>query len=156
MTEAHNKILSIACAALAFSNINVLIVPFSILFISNLIDYMTGLLAAPSRDEDINSYKSLRGIARKVGVWLLVIVAGLMDLFLEYEGARFGLSMPTHFLIASIVIAWLFVNEVISILENLNDMQVSLPPFLLPLAHRIKTQVEDKAEVATNEITKEG
>ena len=43
------------------------------------------------------------------------------------------------------------VNEIISILENLVDIGVDLPPFLMPVVKYIKKQVEDKAKLAEQE-----
>ena len=52
----------------------VLAVPILLMVGANVIDYATGLIAAPKRSEDINSYKSMRGIWKKVCMWLLVAV----------------------------------------------------------------------------------
>ena len=42
---------------------------------------------------------------------------------------------------------WLICNEIISILENINDIGVTLPPFLQPIVSNLKSQVEKKAAV---------
>lgn len=42
---------------------------------------------------------------------------------------------------------WLICNEIISILENINDIGVTLPPFLQPIVSNLKSQVEKKAVV---------
>ena len=52
---------------------------------------------------------------------------------------------------ATIVAVWLVVNEIISILENLIDIGVKMPPFLMPIVKYIKKQVEDKAKLAETE-----
>ena len=44
------------------------------------------------------------------------------------------------------VAVWLVVNEIISILENMLDIGVRMPPFLLPVVKYIRRQVEAKAE----------
>ena len=46
---------------------------------------------------------------------------------------------------------WLVLNEIISILENLNDIGVPMPPFLMPLVNRLKVQVDKKQ--AFSEVT---
>jgi hypothetical protein len=48
--------------------------------------------------------------------------------------------------VASLVAVWLICNEIISILENINDIGVAMPPFLLKLAGSLKSQVEGKAD----------
>ena len=45
------------------------------------------------------------------------------------------------------VAIWLICNEIISILENISDIGVNLPPFLKPLIKNIQEQVEDKTEI---------
>lgn len=42
---------------------------------------------------------------------------------------------------------WLICNEIISILENINDIGVTLPPFLQPIVSNLKSQVEKKAAI---------
>ena len=42
---------------------------------------------------------------------------------------------------------WLVVNEIISILENMVDIGVDMPPFLLPIVKYIRKQVEEKANI---------
>lgn len=46
---------------------------------------------------------------------------------------------------------WLVVNEIISILENMLDIGVRMPPFLLPVIKYIRKQVEAKAKIADEE-----
>ena len=70
--EQANYIKAIFTAVFAFLSalLGVLAVPVILLVVCNLIDYMTGLMASKYRAEDINSYKSIRGIFKKVSMWL--------------------------------------------------------------------------------------
>lgn len=43
------------------------------------------------------------------------------------------------------------VNEIISILENMIDIGVAMPPFLMPIVGYIKMQVEEKADMTDSE-----
>ena len=61
-------ITSVASALSAL--LGVLYIPVLLMVVCNLIDYITGLIAAPYRDNGISSYKSLKGIAKKVCMWL--------------------------------------------------------------------------------------
>ena len=144
-----NKIKSIVTgffAALA-GWLGILAIPMLILIICNVTDYITGLVASKYRNETINSYKSFRGIAKKVCMWLLVGVGAIIDWLLIYAGEAAGIILPFTFLIACIVAIWLICNEIISILENMVDIGVDLPPFLAPIVKNIKKQVEDKAAI---------
>lgn len=42
-------------------------------------------------------------------------------------------------------------NEIISILENINDIGVTLPPFLQPIVKNLKSQVEQKTTIDNQE-----
>lgn len=127
--------------------IGILAIPTLILVLCNVIDYATGLVASPFRGQKIDSYKSFRGIAKKVCMWLLVAVGAMLDQLLLYAGKTIGITLPFTFLIACIVAIWLICNEIISILENIVDIGVELPPFLAPIVKNIKKQVEDKAAI---------
>lgn len=133
--------------AFVSSLLGVLAVPVILMVACNIIDYATGLMASPYRSQDINSYKSIRGIMKKVCMWLLVIVGAVIDQLIAYAGNVVGYTFPFTFLVACIVAIWIICNEIISILENIKDMGVSIPGFLEPLVRNIKSQVEDKIEI---------
>ncbi len=113
----------------------------------NLIDYATGLMASKYRAQDINSYKSIRGIFKKVSMWLLVVVGAIIDEMLLYASTSIGWKSPVTFLVACVVAMWLICNEIISILENIQDMGVNIPAFMQPLVKHIRSQVEDQVKV---------
>lgn len=129
------------------SFMGVLAIPVLIMVTCNVIDYITGLVASRCRNEPINSYKSFRGIAKKICMWLLVVVGALVDQLILYAGNTVGIKLPFTFLIACVVAIWIVCNEMISILENVKDIGVKLPPFLLPLVENVKKQVEDRAKL---------
>lgn len=147
MKENYIKAFFTTIFSLISSILGVLAVPVILMVACNIIDYATGLMASPYRDEDINSYKSIRGIMKKVCMWLLVVVGAIIDQLLIYASDTVGITMPFTFLVACIVSIWIICNEIISILENIKDMGVALPGFLEPLVKNIKSQVEDKAAV---------
>ena len=136
-----------AVFAFVSSLLGVLAVPVILMVACNIIDYAPGLMASPYRSQDINSYKSVRGIMKKVCMWLLVIVGAVIDQLIAYAGNVVGYTFPFTFLVACIVAIWIICNEIISILENIKDMGVSIPGFLEPLVRNIKSQVEDKIAI---------
>ncbi len=141
------KATVIAVISALMSWLGILAVPVFLLVGCNLVDYITGLLAAGYRTENINSYKGIRGIIKKVCMWLLVLVGAWLDILINYavECAGIGLELP--FIVATVVAVWLVVNEIISILENMIDIGVKMPPFLMPIVRYIKNQVEEKASI---------
>lgn len=148
MKASYIKAFFVSIISFLSSLIGILAVPVILMVTCNLIDYITGLIAAPKRAQDINSYKSIRGVMKKISMWLLVVVGAVLDELLIYTTDAIGLSMPCTFLIACVVAVWITCNEIISILENMIDIGVTLPPFLLPIVRHIKTQVEHTADIA--------
>ena len=133
------------------SALGILAIPVLLLVSCNVIDYVTGLIAAKYREEAVNSYKGIRGIAKKICMWLLVVVGVIVDELLKYASNTVGIILPFTFLVGCIVAIWLVCNELISILENINDIGVKLPPFLQPIVKNLKNQVEKKAEIEESE-----
>lgn len=124
----------------------ILAIPVFLMVGCNLIDYITGLIASKYRQEQINSYKGMRGIIKKVCMWLLVVVGAVVDELIKYATQTMGFNIQIPFIVATLVAVWIVVNEIISILENLVDIGIDLPPFLMPIVKRIKKEVEEVGE----------
>ena len=121
--------IAIIAAIMAHSGwLGILAVPVFLLVLCNLIDYATGLMAAPYRTESVNSYKGIRGIVKKVCMWLLIVVGVIVDAMLNYAVEYIGWGIALPFIVATVVAVWLLVNEIISILENILDIGVTIPP----------------------------
>lgn len=141
------KVMVTAVVSALMGWLGILAVPVFLLVGCNVADYITGLLAAPYRTEQVSSYKGIRGIIKKVCMWLLVLVGACMDILINYAVECVGISITLPFMVATVVAVWLIANEIISILENIIDIGVPLPPFLLPIVKHIKQAVEDKAQI---------
>lgn len=141
------KAIFIIAGSAIFSRFGVLAVPVLLLVVGNVTDYITGILASQYREEQVSSYKGIRGIYKKVGMWILIFVGWIMDMLINYTVQYIGLTIALPYIVATVVAVWLICNEIISILENLIDMDVTIPPFLMPLAQMIKSQVEDKTKL---------
>lgn len=76
-----------------------------------------------------------------------VILGAIIDELLLYAATTIGKPVPVTFLIACIVAMWLICNEIISILENIQDMGVNIPAFLQPLVKHIRSQVEERINI---------
>lgn len=123
--------------------LGILAIPVFLMVGCNIIDYITGLMASKYREEQISSYKGMRGIIKKVCMWLLVVVGAMIDALIKYAASTMGLSIQIPFIVATLVAVWIVANEIISILENIIDTGVELPPFLMPIVKRIKKEVEE-------------
>lgn len=145
------KYVFISISGAVASLLGTLAVPVLLMVASSIIDYITGLAAAPKRGKRINSQVGLSGIVKKICMWLLVVVGAIIDRLLLYTGATIGLTLPFNFLVACIVCIWIVCNELLSILENISDIGVPMPGFLRKVVLYIKHQAEGRAELEEEE-----
>ena len=139
------------------SVLGALYIPVLLMVMSNIIDYATGLMAVRYRnDGGISSYRSMRGICKKISMWLLVVVGAMLDELLMYAAPAIGLAIPARFLIAALVAIWIICNEIISILENMIDIGVKIPKFLTPIVQQIKRTAEEAVSFEDTESEESG
>ena len=125
-------------------------VPLVVLVAAMMLDYATGLAKAYSAGE-LSSRVGIGGILKKVGYLVIVAVACVLDWLVRYGADQMGLDWKLDFLIASIVVIWLVINELISILENVAALGAPVPGFLQSLIKRLKVSVEDKIPAGNEE-----
>lgn len=128
------------------SVLGILYVPVLLMVACNVIDYITGLMATRNRTGDdgkISSYRSMQGIIKKVTMWLLVVVGAIIDQLLLYACEVMGYQIHLSFLVACVVAIWIVCNELISILENMVDIGINMPTFLLPLIRNLKNSIDN-------------
>jgi len=99
------------------------------LVIMMAVDYITGVTAA-AIEHKLDSATGLKGIAKKLLIFLLVTAAAVMD-------TMTGLS--NHALRATAALFYIG-NEGVSILENLGRAGVPIPSSLSSLFQRLKTE----------------
>ena len=145
MDKVKGTVIAVISALMSW--LGILAVPMFLLVGCNTVDYATGIIAAKYREEPINSYKGIKGIIKKVCMWLLVLIGAWIDILINYAVEVAGVDFTIPFVVATIVAVWLVVNEIISILENLQDIGVNIPPFLMPLMNNINTKVDKTAKV---------
>lgn len=137
-------LIAIAVGGLS-AYMRMMFVPLVILFAVIIIDYMSGMLKAWGNDE-LSSKVGLKGIIKKLCYLMLVCVAGVVD-WLLWSGLRqVGITLDFGFCFGLIVTIWLIVNELISILENLEALHVPMPSFLRSLVGHLKNTVEAKTK----------
>lgn len=95
------------------------------------IDYATGLISATIQQK-LNSHVGFNGILRKSTIFLVLIVAVLLDRLLN-EGTWVFRTLVCYFYIA---------NEGISILENVGKCGVPLPQKLVKTLEQLKKKEE--------------
>ncbi len=149
------KLVTTSIGSFLSSILGILYVPVLLLILSNIIDYSTGLMAAPEREDGrISSYKSIRGIFKKVAMWLLIVVGTVVDKLLMYTATTLGFNWKVTYFVAAFVAVWLICNELISILENLKDIGAPMPTFLMPIVKNIAKKTEDTLHLCEDEKEK--
>lgn len=99
------------------------------------IDYATGVAAAAVRQE-LDSSVGARGIARKVGMFVVVAAANVLD----NSG---GVGEP---IMRTIACWWYCANEGLSILENVGEIGVPIPEQLRAAIARLRDGGEADAD----------
>ncbi|NDO49535.1 phage holin family protein [Lachnospiraceae bacterium MD335] len=143
MDKIKTTLIIIISAIMDF--LGILAIPVFLMVACNIIDYITGLMASKYREEQISSYIGIRGITKKVCMWLLVLVGSFIDIIINYTAEYMGIGFKIPFIVATFVAVWIVVNEMLSILENIIDIGVVLPPFLMPIVRLIRKEVESVA-----------
>ena len=96
------------------------------LFIVIVIDYATGILSA-IYNKQINSKVGFKGILKKFSYLLIIALSVIVDNILGQSGT-----------IRTLVIYFFVANDGISILENVAEMNIPLPPKLLETLEQLK------------------
>lgn len=124
---------------------NVLLIPLIVLAIVMLIDYVTGMAGA-SCSGKLSSRVGIMGILKKAGYFALVAVGMVADYLISSALVEIGIDLKITYCFGMIITIWLIINELISILENLGELDVPLPSFLVNIIKTLKSKVEEQAE----------
>lgn len=144
------RILSGAVFVGIGAKLRMLSLPLILLGLLMLIDYGTGLSRA-WLSGSLSSRKSIAGILKKVSYLAVVAVGVACDYVIRYGFASAGYSSFPNCAVSVVILVWLIVNEMISILENISEMGVPVPNFLLRLVSRLKVNTENAAEYDDSE-----
>lgn len=123
---------------------NILLVPLIVLTVVMAVDYLTGMFSA-SREGKLNSRTGVIGLIKKVGYLALVGVGMVVDYLMTSALAQIGVNSGMPNLFGLMVIIWLIINELISILENLGEIGVPLPSFLVNAVKSLKNKVDSES-----------
>lgn len=131
-----------------------LAVPVYVLLACNIIDYITALIAAPKRGQEIDSLKGFQGLKKKVLMYLLIAVGWLIDTLVNYAAQQVRPDFRQPYIVAVVVALWLAFNEMLSIIENVADADGPVPPFLKKLIKNLKKKTEDVTETGGDDERK--
>ena len=145
MNEAISmlKLTVITALGVIAAYFNVLLIPIVMLVFVMITDYISGMISAKKSGE-LSSRLGIMGIAKKVGYLALVAVGMVVDYLISSALVHVGIDIQINYCFALIITIWLIVNELISILENLGELDVPIPDFLRKSIHKIKDSVDSK------------
>lgn len=153
MKELFHVLIAGALGALA-AYFNVLLIPLVVLAIVMVIDYVTGMAGAAYSGK-LSSRVGVLGILKKAGYLALVAVGMVADYLIGSALLKIGIDLKITYCFGMIITIWLIINELISILENLGELDVPLPGFLVNIIKSLKNKVEERAESKPDDDKKE-
>ena len=139
-TQIIHITLAGAIGALA-AYFNILLIPLTVLIAVMIVDYFTGMASAKVTGE-LNSRIGIVGIIKKVGYLALIAVGMVVDYIIGSALINVGVEAQQSYWFGMIITIWLIINELISILENLGEIGVPLPEFLVNAVKSLKNKVD--------------
>lgn len=100
-------------------------------------DIVTGVIKA-LYNEGLNSTVLRKGLYHKLAEIITLVGAG----FIDYTANYIELGFATH--VYKYVAVYICLMEIVSIIENLSEINPSLKALFKPYLEKIKTQQEDK------------
>lgn len=122
-----------------------LVGPLIVLVVVMIADYITGMAAAWATGT-LSSRVGVLGIIKKVGYLFVVGVAVVVDYVITFAAENAGADLAGFHIFGLLVTIWLILNECISILENLSEIGVPLPGFLVAIVRKLKKSTEQAGD----------
>lgn len=116
---------------------------FAIFLLFNVADWLTGWMKSRMAGKE-NSVKGWQGVLKKLGYWLMILVAFAASAVFIEIGNTLGMDLGVTTLLGYFVLASLLVNELRSILENFVEAGYNVPNILvkgLEVADKVVNQV---------------
>lgn len=120
-------------------------------------DLTTRIYAAGASDtEKIESKKVMQGIYRKLGMCMLIFLTLILDAGLVMIADTLGINVATKIIFTAFTLAWIFVRELISNLENLALAGIELPNFVVKALNIAKDKIDSAADLNVQGGDKDG
>jgi len=103
---------------------------FAAFLVLNIIDWLTGWWKSRKLHTE-SSYIGLKGILKKLGYWVIVLIAFMIPRIFTELGTEIGVQLDFLNLFGWFVLAMLMVNEIRSVLENLVELGYEVPDVLI-------------------------
>ena len=119
-----------------------IIVPLVVLMLAMTADYLTGMAKAWYRSE-LSSDIGRKGIVKKLGCLMSVCVAAMIDWLIVSGLTQVGINIKISYCVGIAVTIWHIINELISILENLDAIGVPMPKFIKNIIKHLKKHIDE-------------
>lgn len=119
---------------------------FAIFLLFNVADWITGWMKSRINNVE-NSSAGWKGVLKKLGYWLMILVAFAASAVFIEIGNTLGMDLGITTLLGYFVLASLLVNELRSILENFVEAGYDVPTVLvkgLEVANKVVNQEENE------------
>ena len=143
--DSYNAVLGSIVAVLSFVFGEHWIL-FAIFLLFNIADWLTGWMKSRMAGKE-NSMKGWQGVLKKLGYWLMILVAFAASAVFIEIGNTLGMDLGITTLLGYFVLASLLVNELRSILENFVEAGYNVPNILvkgLEVADKVVNQEEQE------------
>lgn len=141
--DTYNAIVGAAVAVLSYI-LGEHWILFALFLGLNVVDWLTGWMKSRINNKE-NSKAGIKGALKKLGYWLMIMVAfGTSAAFVEI-GNTIGVNLGVTTLLGWFVLASLLVNEIRSVCENFTEMGIKVPRILtegLEVANKVVNQEE--------------
>jgi len=118
----------LACLGFLFGGWDILLQIFLVVM---LIDILTGFMASYASGVEITSKKMYLGGFKKLSMWLLIIVAVMVDTMLGLTYIRF------------LVVIYNICTEILSIFDNVDKLGTGVPSFVKDLIKSVLNKVNE-------------
>lgn len=119
---------------------------FAAFLLLNVVDWITGWMKARIMNKS-NSVKGWQGVLKKLGYWIMLLVAFVAAAVFIEIGKTVGVDLGITTLLGYFVLASLIVNELRSIIENFVEAGFKVPNVLkkgLEVADKIINKDEEE------------
>ena len=129
---------------------------FAGFLILNVIDYATGYCKARFYKKNESSAIGAKGIFKKVWYWVVIGLAFFISNCFITMGEVIGVQLEFVLLFGWFTLATYLINEIRSILENLVEMNVNVPQFLIAGLDITQKLLDSKTEIKESEVEVNG
>ncbi|MFS0785020.1 phage holin family protein [Shouchella sp. 1P09AA] len=117
-----------------------ILIQYLLIFV--MIDYITGMIKA-YKTKQLSSNTGWKGLIKKIIIFFVIGIAHTLDILLIESSINElnGEALPT---LRTLVIWAYIINEILSILENIDESGIYIPPFLKRILIHLERNTENK------------